>query len=76
MSADEYSALQSHAASSIRLKLARELTEQAEELLRVSEHHTFDSALALLERLRAQEPANLSTAQRIADALNSAAQKK
>lgn len=65
VSASDYSALQRQAVRDVRMETAQELTAQAEQLMRLSEHHTFASALALLERLRAGEPSNAGLREQI-----------
>ncbi len=68
---EEYVRARSDSLRSVRVRIASELVAQAEDVLRQSEHLTFDSALALLERLRSQEPANSGTRQQVSEALNS-----
>ncbi len=58
MTIDEYQSAKRGVRLEVRLQEARELVTQAEDLLRSSEHLTFKDALALLERLRKDEPAN------------------
>jgi hypothetical protein len=71
LSLEDYARIQSEAVSETRVQFALELTRQAEELLRHSEHHTFDSAIALLLKLREGEPANSNGKQQVSDRIAS-----
>jgi len=69
MSNEDYAAAKREVRLAVRLSEAKGLVSQAETLLRTSEHLTFDSALALLERLRSEEADNDGIKQRCAEGL-------
>lgn len=70
---EDYARIQRESVSAVRLSLAKEVTQQAEELLRSSEHHDFKSAVDLIMRLRAEEPYNSGVRQQVSEAIQAKA---
>ena len=70
MSNGELSSAKREIRLAVRMQEAKDLTQQAMELVRGNELMTFDAALALLERLRKEEAQNDSVRQQCTERLS------